>query len=80
MKRIYSRISARGAHLVFVVWLLNRMLRVALAGYAAAEPLLQFTLMKLWRLTVSVIASLLRWEAVQLGVTAQIPGSLDSRR
>jgi hypothetical protein len=52
----------------------------ALAGYAAAEPLLQFTLMKLSRLTVSLIASLLRSEAVQFGVTAEISGSLDSRR
>jgi hypothetical protein len=45
---------------IVIVSLLNRALRLALAGYAAAEPAMQFTLaMMAARLTIAALTSLI---------------------
>jgi hypothetical protein len=52
---------------VLVISLINRMLRLALTGYAAAEPLLTFTLgMMAARLTMAAVTSLIAGAVVGL--------------
>jgi hypothetical protein len=57
---------------VVVVSVIDRVLRITLAGYAAAEPTLAFTLVMMWaRLTMAAVTSLIA--GAVLGAIA--PGS-----
>src|SRR5215470_6014835 len=59
MKRSIFAVIAGLIAWLLVASLLNRALRLLLAGYVAAEPKMTFTLpMMAWRLTLAVIASL----------------------
>ena len=59
MKRTVLAIAAGLLVWILVISLLNRGLRLGLAGYAAAEPAMSFTLtMMAARLTIAALASL----------------------
>lgn len=60
MKRIVLAMAAGLLVWILVISLLNRGLRLVLAGYAAAEPTMSFTLtMMAARLTIAALASLI---------------------
>ncbi|MBV8876104.1 MAG: hypothetical protein JO158_00225 [Gammaproteobacteria bacterium] len=69
MKRAILALLAGLVLWVVAISVLNRALRIALAGYAAAEPTMGFTLGMLWsRLLIGALSSLLagalaRWIA-----------------
>ena len=65
MKRTVLAIAAGLLVWILVISLLNRGLRLGLAGYAAAEPAMSFTLtMMAARLTIAALASLIGGAAV----------------
>jgi hypothetical protein len=65
MKRMVLAMAAGLLVWILVISLLNRGLRLLLAGYAAAEPTMSFTLtMMTARLTIAALASLIGGAAV----------------
>jgi hypothetical protein len=67
MKRAFIAFIVGFFTWIVVVSLLDRMLRVSLAGYAAAEPVLTFTLgMMAARLSIAAVTSLIAGAAVGL--------------